>query len=131
MSSDHAAALDAAGPKVLEMVASVPADLSAVKWFAAFAEQSAPGDAASFMARLYVAADNYCAEMDAQVKAGMGAARDFHAIILKHAITLSALAYGQGADPAQRAAATELLNGAGLSRYHVQADQAVQPEYQS
>lgn len=118
--NDHEV-LNAAGPVVLRMVDAVPPDLASVKWFAAFAEKSTPSTAGAvqFLARLYVAADNHCAGLQAQVDASLAAAKDFYDIVKRHRAVLTELAYGDGALPEQRKAAVALLGGAGLSRYHV------------
>lgn len=130
MSAEHIAALDAHAPTVREMVESVPADLTSVEWLTNFAIAStaSPADAVQFLARLYVAADNHVGVITAQLNAAAAASNDFYAIIAKHRAALSELAYGGKAEPEQCSAATDLLNGAGLSRYHIQPATADQIE---
>lgn len=115
---------DAQRDKYVALANSVPDEgMGAVNWLTHFAMETAAGDvpaALALLARLYVAADNYAAQNELMIDAAKQAARDFHSIIKKHSGALALAAYETEDQPALKVAATELLNAAGLSKYHAQ-----------
>lgn len=113
-------ARDAQRDKYVALANSVPDEgMGAVNWLTRFAMETAANDvpaALALLARLYVAADNYAAQNELMIESAKQAARDFHTIIAKNKPALHALAYENVSQ-----AATELLNAAGLSKYHQEA----------
>lgn len=127
MEDAHYAARELARPKFVAMANSIPIEEPSAVWLAAFAGEQAGGDpwlAVQFLARLYIAADRFASEQEAIIGNAKNVAMDFFNIIAKHKAELYALAYGDAMGG--KAAATELLNAAGLSKYHAPVETAAE-----